>query len=94
MQAQSDFFLVWWSHTRKLIPKPWRHSFDTLVVLICWLLWKERNDKTFDRRVRTVQEVIVRVNDEITAWAQAGFRHLEMFVALLVASPGREIMAV
>ena len=57
-------------------------------------MWKERNDKTFDRRVRTVQEVIVRVNDEITAWAQAGFRHLEMFVALLVASPGREIMAV
>ena len=41
-----------------------------------------------------VQGVIVRVTDEITAWVQAGFRHLEMFVASLVASPSRENMAV
>ena len=90
-QTQSDFILDWWAHARKLIPKVWRRGFDSLVVVICWLLWKERNDRTFDRRSRTVQDIVGRVFDEIMAWSQAGFRHLESFATSVVL--GRETLA-
>ena len=90
-QAQCDYILDWWAHARKLIPKVWRRGFDSLVVLICWLLWKERNDRTFDRRSHTVDDIVGRVSDEIITWSQAGFRHLELFANLVV--PGREILA-
>jgi len=90
-QAQSDYILDWWAHARKLIPKVWRRGFDSLVVLICWLLWKERNDRTFNRRSHTVDDVVRRVFDEIITWSQAGFRQLELFASLGV--PGRENLA-
>ena len=42
--------------------------------------------------MRTIQDVCVRIKDEITAWLQAGFRHLDSLVATLVDRSGREIM--
>jgi len=39
----------------------------TLVVLVCWLIWKERNHRTFDHRTRTIEEVMYLVIEEITA---------------------------
>ena len=90
-QVQSDLFLDWWSRARRLIPKSGRRGFDSLVVLISWLLWKERNDRTFHRHVRTLQEVVPRVYDEITVWSQAGYRQLESLFSPLVAPTGREI---
>ena len=35
--------VAWWSDSRKKISKNDRQCFDSIVVLICWLLWKERN---------------------------------------------------
>ena len=49
----------WWSEARKELPKVDRCGFDSLVILVSWLLWKERNDRTFDRRVRMVDEVVL-----------------------------------
>lgn len=37
-------FIVWWMEVRKLVAKARRPGFDTLVVLIAWNLWKERNN--------------------------------------------------
>ena len=59
------------------------------MVLICWLLWKERNNTTFDRRVQAVQDVVLRVADEIVLWVQAGFRHLYVAASALGRIPGR-----
>ena len=51
---------------------------DSLVILVCWLLWKERNNRTFDRRLQTIQDVLARIANEIVVWYQASFRHLEV----------------
>ena len=47
-----------------------RHCFDSMVILVCWMLWKERNDKTSDRSVRTLAEVLDWVVDEIVVVAE------------------------
>ena len=62
----------WWSEARKQLPKVDGRDFDSLVILVSWLLWKKRNNKTFDRRVRMVDEVVLSVRDEVVAWSHAG----------------------
>jgi len=62
-----------------------------MVILVCWMIWKERNNRTFDRTTRTLQEVLVRVVDEIVAWFQTGFSKLEPVVQALGRSPGRQV---
>ena len=66
--TESTFFVTWWSAVRKQISKDNHRCLDTLVILTSWLLWKERNDRTFDQRVRTVDDIIIWVYDEIVAW--------------------------
>jgi len=33
----------WWQNTRSSIPKHFRRSFDSLVLLVSWMVWKEWN---------------------------------------------------
>ena len=88
--SQSTSFVRWWFGARKQIPKDNRRCLDTLITLTSWLLWKERNDRTFNRRVRTIDDVLTWVYDEIDAWLQAGFKCLELAVCRLGRLPGRE----
>jgi hypothetical protein len=39
--------MEWWIQSRKLVPKPARRGFDSLFFLIGWMIWKERNARTF-----------------------------------------------
>ena len=71
-----------------------RRGFDSIVILVCWIIWKERNDRTFDRCVRTIDDVVLRVLDEIKAWPLASFRHLEVGFPVLGLPSGRELLAV
>ena len=36
------------------MPKELRKGFDSMVLLIGWMLWKERNERTFSNKTRTV----------------------------------------
>jgi hypothetical protein len=38
---------LWWLRCRKRIDKSMRKGFDTLVILVWWLIW-ERNTRVFD----------------------------------------------
>jgi len=89
-----DHLASWWTEARKHVPKPNRHGFDSLVVFICWQLWKERNDRTFDRQVRTINKVVDGVFDDISAWLLAGYRHLELVSLISVTVAGRDLMPV
>jgi len=42
---QQNRLVAWWSDAWKKISKDEKQCFDSIVVLICWLLWKERNDR-------------------------------------------------
>jgi hypothetical protein len=44
--AQDDCLAPWWLRSRQLIPKGQRKAFDSMVVLICWAVWLQRNDLT------------------------------------------------
>ena len=42
-----------------------------------------RNNRIFDGRMQTIQDVLVMVADEIVAWYHAGFRCLEVAAGAL-----------
>ena len=88
LSVPTDFLTTWWK-ARKQIPKTYRRGFDSLVVLVCWLIWKERNHRTFDHRTRMIEEVVYLVIEEITAWSRAGYRHLDLALASSLTLLGR-----
>ena len=88
---QAHTLAEWWEAARKRIQKDERHGFDSLVLLSCWMIWKERNNRTFNRRVQTIDEVLALVVDEIVSWFAAGFKCLECVIAILGRVPGRTI---
>ena len=54
---------------------------------------EECNDRTFDHCVRTIDDIVLRVLDEIKAWSLTGFRHLEAAFPVLGLPSGRELLA-
>ena len=40
---------AWWDDARKHVPKRLRKGFDSVVISICWNLWKQRNERVFGR---------------------------------------------
>lgn len=79
---------TWWTSSRKKLTKVDRKAFDTLVILTSWMIWNERNRRTFDSRVKTVHELWTCILDEAVAWDSAGFKLISSFV---VASGRRSL---
>lgn len=44
----NDTLENWWLRSRDTLPRINRKGFDSLVMLICWSLWKQRNARVFN----------------------------------------------
>lgn len=73
--------MVWWTTSRRQLPKDIRRAFDSLFFLVGWMVWKERNDRTFSDRTRTPAALFQAIQDELTLWMAAGFRRLAVLLA-------------
>ena len=91
--SQAAILAEWWTAARKRIPRDARKGFDSLVVLVSWLLWKERNNRTFDRRARSAREFQAAVCDEIVMWIQGGFKSLEVAAVAANSFSGRLVVS-
>ena len=60
----SHSFWSWWLLLRKTFPKGLRKAFDSLVFIVGWHLWKERNSRTFDTRLSSPREVFFTITEE------------------------------
>lgn len=69
-----------------------RKMFDTLVVLICWSLWLERNACTFNGEVRTAEQLVRHIGEEVTAWVRAFYSSVAMFAQSFDYRIGRQDM--
>lgn len=72
----------WWLQAHEAVPQEQRRAFDSMVLVVSWILWKERNVRTFDLKSRTSNQVIDAIKDEINAYIGAGYRCLASLAAL------------
>lgn len=50
---------------------------DSIIILVSWLLWLERNKRVFDRQARSAQQLLSLIADEAVQWGPAGYAHAE-----------------
>jgi hypothetical protein len=70
-----DLFACWWTdgHSRSAVVWKMVHSY------LLWCLWRERNDKHFENKERTIEELITFFFFSLFSWTA-------MFLAPLVIS--------
>jgi len=74
-------FMEWWLSNRKRVDKHFRRGFDSIVFLIGWMLWKQRNARTFDGSTRTARELAVDIRLVAEDWRMAGYRQLGILLS-------------
>jgi hypothetical protein len=75
---EGEHLTEWWRQVRQLFQPSYRPAFDTLCMLVCWMLWKERNLRIFEHKDCTAAQVYRAIRDEVLIWREAGvFKHRE-----------------
>jgi hypothetical protein len=81
--GSDDSLVDWWLGTRNVIRADVRKPFDSIVLLVTWEIWKERNRRTFDGASRPCSLLLMRIQEEMKSWVAAGYRLLSPFVHLV-----------
>nr|TKW30598.1 hypothetical protein SEVIR_2G048700v2 [Setaria viridis] len=81
-----------WTRSRKRLERIARKSFDSLVVLVAWFIWLERNAQTFNRHQRTADLLVKDITEEISDWVQARFSLLAPITLALGPPSGRDVV--
>jgi hypothetical protein len=66
----------WWLRQRVRIDASLKPAFDSLILLVAWMVWKERNGRTFSRQASGLRELLMKIIREADDWVLAGFKTL------------------
>jgi hypothetical protein len=66
----------WWLASRERLQCDFHRAFDSLVLLVSWNIWKERNRRTFDRNTSRPDQVYDLITGEAGSWISVGYRSL------------------
>ncbi|WVZ87178.1 LOW QUALITY PROTEIN: hypothetical protein U9M48_033864 [Paspalum notatum var. saurae] len=64
--------LEWWQRARSAWPSSVRKGGNSLLLLVMWMLWKERNARCFRGDFATADAVVSRVVSAASEWVSAG----------------------
>jgi hypothetical protein len=73
---RSIAFEAWWLAAKSLVRKEDRKRFDSLVILVAWMLWKQRNARVFGntRDFCNAALLVSRIREEFRVWELAFLR--------------------
>lgn len=63
----------WWMQARLRFRHCYRDNFDSVCMLVCWTVWKERNGRVFDQRSRIPEQLAEAIKEEVLLWKEAGY---------------------
>ena len=85
-------FLEWWLILRQDLSKYQKKGLDTAVMLLSWMVWKERNVRVFNNVERTLNHLLTDIIAEGGNWIQAGATKLAGIGWPLRASLGGSVI--
>jgi hypothetical protein len=68
----------WWLRQWLHIDAAFRPAFNSLVLLVAWVVWKERNGRTFSHDANGIWELLQKAVREADDWVKAGFKTLSV----------------
>jgi hypothetical protein len=63
-----------------MVPKPIRRGFVSLFFLIGWMIWKERNARTFNGIATSPAQMGTMIQEEVNTWCLASYRRSWRFL--------------
>jgi hypothetical protein len=69
-------FQEWWQTAERIVPKQMRVGLNSLISLVLWYMWKQRNACVFHRILPSVPRIILDINSEAALWCMAGAKGL------------------
>lgn len=63
----------WWLDQRERLDHSNRSAYDSMLILLAWTVWKERNNRVFDRASRSPTQLFAVIVAEVEDWISAGF---------------------
>ena len=70
--SQESSLAEWWTNAKPNTPKPMRKGLASIALLTPWMVWKLRNDCTFEGARPRVHDLVSRIKEEARMWARAG----------------------
>lgn len=86
--ADEDDLGSWWLRQRGQLERSSKAVFDSLMLLIAWTLWKERNGRVFQRRTSTVRQIVEAARKDAEDWLIGGYAPTGELIALWSQSNG------
>lgn len=76
-QSGCTRFSAWWCQSIKNVEKSLRKGLDSLIILVAWVIWKNRNSCVFEGATPCIQRVLLAVVEEDNMWCLAGASALQ-----------------
>jgi hypothetical protein len=81
LPTASEDVAPWWLRQRLQLDGVARPAFDSMLLLVSWIIWKERNSRTFTGVSTGVQQLRQKIVREADDWVKAGFKTLSPLVS-------------
>ncbi len=71
----------WWVQTVQATAKEKRKGVKSILILLSWEIWKERNSRVFGNLETPPHRIIDKVTDEIWLWCAGGAKGIQCLTA-------------
>lgn len=71
----------WWLSTCAEVPETFQRAFDSLVLAVSWVIWKERNGQTFNSFAMTTSQLLGAIADDLDDYIGASYMCLTSLFA-------------
>jgi hypothetical protein len=69
-------FQDWWRKAEQKVPNSKRKGFNSLVILVSWRLWKQRNACVFDGVPPSIRNILQEIHEDVKLWRMAGAKDI------------------
>lgn len=65
------------------LPAAKKQGLRSLIMLVMWEVWRERNARVFRKECRSIQRIMEGIYDEAKAWAYAGNEGMQLLLGMM-----------